>query len=188
VPTETGSKVTACATTQFLESLVTEPLREKPALARPVRQVIFGIWSLAGETRRNLGLVSGPKNSGPGAACLKPDIVWGQAKSLVLAGPFSGKSRTVATAMPRGRRPSTAACTSVGAIKARVIVRLTCLILYSRGCDLLNIRDRSGDQLIEPMSPAGVVEASGMAATWSPVHGELAWRVEPSRRCAVVRP
>jgi len=64
-------------TTQFPETLFIEPLREKPALARPIRHVFFGIWSLAGETGRNLGLVSGWKNSGPGAACLKLDIIGG---------------------------------------------------------------------------------------------------------------
>jgi TPR repeat protein len=32
--------------------------------------VIFGIWSLAGETGRNFGLVSGRKNSGPGATSI----------------------------------------------------------------------------------------------------------------------
>jgi hypothetical protein len=88
---ETGSTWTASATTQSPQSLFIEPLREKPALARPIRHVFFGIWSLAGEIGRNLGLVSGRKNSGPGAACLKPDILWGEAKSLVLAGPFSGE-------------------------------------------------------------------------------------------------
>jgi hypothetical protein len=64
---ETGSTVTASATTQFPESLITETLRERPALTGPVRRTIFDIWSLAGETGRNLGLFSGWKNSGPGA-------------------------------------------------------------------------------------------------------------------------
>jgi hypothetical protein len=41
----------------------------------------------------------------------------------------AGKSRKVATPIPRGNRPSTAACTSEGARKARLIVRLTCLII-----------------------------------------------------------
>jgi len=72
---ETGSRSTASATTQFPESLITETLREKPALRRLVPHVIFGIWPPAGEIGRNLGLVSGRKNSGPGAACLKPDIL-----------------------------------------------------------------------------------------------------------------
>jgi hypothetical protein len=39
---ETGSTATASATTQFPESLFIEPLREKPALARPIRHVFSG--------------------------------------------------------------------------------------------------------------------------------------------------
>ena len=46
----------------------------------------------------------------------------------------TGKSRKLATPMPRGSRPSTAAWTSVGARKASVIVRLTCLILQVSRC------------------------------------------------------
>src|SRR5262249_49516042 len=42
---ETGSSTTASATTQFPQSLIIETLREKPALARPVRGVIFAIRS-----------------------------------------------------------------------------------------------------------------------------------------------
>lgn len=67
---ETGSRSTASATTQSPESLKTEPLRIRLALARPVRRRIFDIWSLAGAAGRNLDLVSDRKNSGPGADCL----------------------------------------------------------------------------------------------------------------------
>jgi hypothetical protein len=63
---ETGSNATASATTQFPESLITETLREKAALARPGRRTIFDIWSLAGGTDPIRGLVSGQKTSGPG--------------------------------------------------------------------------------------------------------------------------
>ena len=84
-----------------------------------------------------------------------------------------GTSRTVATPMPRGSRPSIAACTSVGAIKASVIVRLTCLILqFLARSDLLNIRDRSRDQLIEPMPPLrdrGDELGAGLGADWTGV-------------------
>jgi hypothetical protein len=38
----TGS-IPVAPTTQFPESLITETLREKPALARPVRRTIFDI-------------------------------------------------------------------------------------------------------------------------------------------------
>ena len=38
---ETGSILTASATTQFPESLITETLREQAALARPIRQQDF---------------------------------------------------------------------------------------------------------------------------------------------------
>jgi hypothetical protein len=44
---ETGSTRTASATTQFPESLITETLREKPALARPIRRLICAMRSLA---------------------------------------------------------------------------------------------------------------------------------------------
>ncbi|MFZ1000626.1 MAG: hypothetical protein WAN68_01305, partial [Pseudolabrys sp.] len=44
---ETGSYVTASTTTQFPESLITETLREKPALARPIRRLICAMQSLA---------------------------------------------------------------------------------------------------------------------------------------------
>jgi len=54
---ETGSIGTACATTQFPQSLITETLREKPALARPIRGLTFA-YPVSG--RRNM------PNSGPG--------------------------------------------------------------------------------------------------------------------------
>ena len=115
-------------TTQFPKSLITETLREKAALARPGRRTIFDIWSLAGGTCRIRGLVSGQKSSGPGAT---PETSYGARPSLSYWRAHSaGKSCTVATPMPRGSRPSTAAWTSLGATKARVIVRLTCLILH----------------------------------------------------------
>ena len=128
---ETGSTWTASATTQSPKSLITETLREQAALARPVRRTIFDIWSLAGETGRNLGLVSGRKNSGPGATCLETGNLMRPGQVSRIGGSIQrGNRARLATPMPRGSRPSTAACTSVGAIKARVIVRLTCLILH----------------------------------------------------------
>ena len=42
----------------------------------------------------------------------------------------AGKSRKLASPMPRGRRPRTAASTRVGARKASVIARLTCRMLH----------------------------------------------------------
>jgi hypothetical protein len=87
----TGS-IPVAPTTQFPESLITEPLREQAALARPVRHVIFGIWSLAGETGRNLGLVSGRKNSGPGAACLETGNLMGPGQVSRIGGSIEGGS------------------------------------------------------------------------------------------------
>jgi hypothetical protein len=149
---ETGSNATASATTQFPESLITETLREQAALARPVRRTIFDIWSPAGETGRNLGLVSGPKNSGPGADCLETGNLRGQAKSLVLAGPFSGE-------IAQGRDSNAPRQPSIdcglykrGRDKGKgyrsVDLPYTAFLVR---CDLLDIRDLSCDQLIEPM-------------------------------------
>jgi hypothetical protein len=104
---------------------------------------------------------------------LNPGILWGQAKSLVLAAPFSGE-------IAHGRDPNATRKPS-----------LDCG-LYERGCDkgksyrsvdlpdaaflahcdLLNIRDRSRDQLIEPMSPlrnCGYKLGAGLGADWTRV-------------------
>ena len=90
---ETGSTATASATTQFPESLITETLREQAALARPVRHVIFDIWSPAGEAGRNLGLVSGQKNSGPGATCLETGNLMGPGQVSRIGGTIQRGNR-----------------------------------------------------------------------------------------------
>jgi len=83
---ETGSHWTASATTQFPESLITEPLREQAALARPVRHVIFGIWPLAGGICRIRGPVSGRKNPVPGAVMPSEEVPMARARVLRIAG------------------------------------------------------------------------------------------------------
>jgi len=57
----------AAPTTQFALSLIPETLREKPALARPIRRVVLAVRSLAGGIWRIQGPVSGRKNPVPGA-------------------------------------------------------------------------------------------------------------------------
>ena len=79
---ETGSNPTASATTQFPRSLVTETLREKPALARPIRGVIFAVQSLAGGICRIRGRVSGRKNSVPGAVMPSEESAYRASPSL----------------------------------------------------------------------------------------------------------
>ena len=122
---ETGSTWTASATTQSPESLITETLREQAALARPVRHVIFGIWSPAGEAGQNLGLVSSRKNPVPGAVMPIEQRAYGASPSLANCRDHAaGASRRFAMPTPRGRRPSTAACTRFGARNASDIVIL----------------------------------------------------------------
>jgi hypothetical protein len=91
----------------------------------------FGRRPLAGGTGPYSGLGLRPEMfwSRRGLSCSRKS--YGARPSLSYWRVHSaGKSRTVATPMPRGSRPSTAAWTSLGAIKASVIVRLTCLMLY----------------------------------------------------------
>ena len=71
---ETGSHVTASATTQFPNSPVVETLREKPVLTGLSWRRIFDAGSPVGGVGWNQGLVSGRKNPGPGAGCLKTGI------------------------------------------------------------------------------------------------------------------
>ena len=80
-------------TTQSPQSLITETLRELAALARPVRHVIFDIWSPAGEAGRNLGLVSGQKNSGPGATCLETGNLMGPGQVSRIGGTIQRGNR-----------------------------------------------------------------------------------------------
>ena len=79
---ETGSRSTASATTQSAESLITETLREQAALARLVRRVNFAIWSLTGGICRIQGLVSGRKNSVPGAVMAIEESAYDASPSL----------------------------------------------------------------------------------------------------------
>ena len=63
-------EVTRHPTAEWLARQITEAFpwaSAQAAFTRPVRRTIFDIWSLAGETTRNLGLVSGRKNSVPGS-------------------------------------------------------------------------------------------------------------------------
>ena len=83
----------AAPTTQFPESLITETLLEQAALARPVRRTIFDVWSLAGEIRGNLALVSGRKNSGPGAGCLKIGNLMGPGQVFGIGGSIQRGNR-----------------------------------------------------------------------------------------------
>jgi hypothetical protein len=80
-------------TTQFPESLFTETLREKAALARPGRLTIFDTWSLAGGTGRNFGLVSGRKNSGPGGDSLKTRNLMGPGQVSGIGGSIQRGNR-----------------------------------------------------------------------------------------------
>ena len=79
---ETGSHWTASATTQSPESLITETLREKPALARPIRRVIFAVRSPAGGICRIRGPVSGRKNPVPGVVMPSEEkCLWSEPES-----------------------------------------------------------------------------------------------------------
>ena len=71
-----------------------------------------------------------PENSGPGAVCLASGSYEDKPSRSCCRIHSAGRSRRVATPMPRGSRPSTAACTSVGVRKASVIVRFICLMLH----------------------------------------------------------
>jgi hypothetical protein len=116
---------TASATTQFSESLITETLREKPALARPIRRVVLVVRSLAGGICRIWGPVSGRKNPVPGAMMPFEENAQGVSPSLAYCSDHSaGASRRFAMPTPRGRRASTAACTRFGARNASEIVIL----------------------------------------------------------------
>jgi hypothetical protein len=123
---ETGSRSTAATTTQFARSLIPETLREKPALARPIRRVVLAVRSPPGGICRIQGPVSGQKNPVPGAVLASEESVYGASPNLAYCSDHSaGASRRFAMPTPRGRRPSTAACTRFGARNASEIVIFT---------------------------------------------------------------
>jgi hypothetical protein len=132
---ETGSNATACATTQFALFLIPETLLEKPALARPIRRVVLAVRSLqAGDAEfgarsqagKILFLAQCRKNPVPGAVLASEESAYDASPSLAYCSDHSaGASRRLAMPTPRGRRPSTAACTKFGARNASEIVILT---------------------------------------------------------------
>src|SRR5262245_16468060 len=151
---ETGSRSTTSATTQSPKSPVAETKRGKPALAGLAWRVIFTLRSLVGGIGRIRGRVSARKNLGPGGKGLQTAVLRGQAEDVVLMFPFGRE-------IPQARHANAPRQTSIDCgLDQRRCEEGKC----NRSIDLsdtagfplrnlFNIRDRSGDQLIQPTPP-----------------------------------
>jgi hypothetical protein len=99
---ETGSRSTAATTTQFARSLIPETLREKPALARPIRRVVLAVRSPPGGICRIQGPVSGQKNPVPGAVLASEEVFMAPARTSHIAATIRPARRAGSRCRPHG--------------------------------------------------------------------------------------
>ncbi len=121
----------------------------------------------------NSGLVSGRKNSVPGAVMPTEECLWREPELGVLPGPFGRRIAQIRDANSTGQAPIDCGLHQVRRQKRERYrhIDLTDGAVFS-GSDLLDIRDRSRDQLIEPMPPLrdrGDELGAGLGADWTRV-------------------